>query len=290
MFLPDFDAENTFFCGQTFSWQRIQGGYIASIDRRPVFLESAGEGCYLLHTDGVADGRHAEEAYWRVYFDCERDYAALAGEFSDDPHVTAAMQCFPGIRLLRQPVWETLCSFILSANNNIKRITSIYQRLCKTLGQPKEILGQTVHSFPSAQAIVLAGEDFLRTCGLGYRAPYLYRTAEEVARGYDLHALAEMGYERALKETMRFHGVGEKVADCVLLFSCGYTEAFPVDTWVLRLMRDLYGVTGRAPIIKKESRRLFSKDAGIVQQFLFHAARMGLYAPLLQQQKTCPPS
>lgn len=275
MRLPDrVDLETTLFSGQTFSWARTDGGYIACIEHNAAYIDPASN---MLYWAGDAD-----EAYWKRYFDLERDYAAVFSPFHTDAYIQQAYSRYGGMRILNQPVFETLCAFIISANNNIKRITAIMARLRERLSEPVAFHGHTVYPFPDAKAIASAGEPLLKELGLGYRAAYLVKTAQRVQNGFDLAALPHMGYEEALKTLVSLPGVGEKVADCVLLFSCGYTRAFPVDVWVKRVMRVLYGASGSNSTIKARGYALFGTDAGIVQQVLFHGARMGLFPALCE--------
>jgi 3-methyladenine DNA glycosylase/8-oxoguanine DNA glycosylase len=186
--------------------------------------------------------------------------------------LTECVAAYPDLRLLRQPVWETICGFIISANNNLKRIASIYGRISENIGEPAEWAGKTLYSFPSASKLAAAGEDALRSLGLGYRAPYLSDTAKTVAV-CGLPDLDGMPYEGAHKYLSNLRGVGEKVADCVLLFSTKHRNAFPVDVWMERVLREYYGMSGSRHKIKLEAQSLFGDAAGLVQQFLFHGVR-----------------
>lgn len=278
MRLPDsVDLETALFSGQTFSWTRAEGGYIACIARNAAYIDAASG---MLYWAGDAD-----DAYWKCYFDLERDYAAVFAPFHADAYIQQAYARYGGMRILNQPVFETLCAFIISANNNIKRITTIMARIRERLGEPVLLNGHTLYTFPDANAVADAGEALLKELGLGYRAAYLLETAQRVQNGFDIAALPHIGYEEALKALISLPGVGEKVADCVLLFSCGYTRAFPVDIWVKRVMRVLYGASGSNPAIKARGYVLFGADAGIVQQVLFHGARMGLFPTLCETDR-----
>ena len=277
----EIDLESTLFSGQCFSWYRREGGYLACIEQTAAYLNTESR---TLFWEGALDA-----AYWTRYFDMARDYQNVFLPFKDDAFIQKAYAQYGGMRILNQPVWETLCAFIISANNNIKRITNIMTYLRAQLGTPLSIQGQTVSAFPDAAAIIRAGEHSLRELGLGYRAAYLYETARRVESGFDLTALPRMGYAAALKALVDLPGVGEKVADCVLLFSCGYSRAFPVDVWVKRVMRVMYGASGSNAAIKAKGYACFGEDAGIVQQILFHAARMGLF-PALDENSAAPPN
>lgn len=262
------DFEATLFCGQTFAWRRVEGGYIACIEDNAAFLSERGN----LSWEGSAD-----EAYWAHYFDLFRDYPALVSQFSHDDFIAQAYSNYPGLRVLNQPVWQTLVAFIVSANNNIKRITGILFNLSKALGKERKFLEHSLFMFPEPCAIIEAGEDSLYKLGLGYRAPYLYETARLVNSGFGLKALPSLGYNAAHKALLSLKGVGPKVADCVLLFSCGYAEALPVDLWVKRVLELLYGLNGTSSSLRVKGREYFGTEAGIVTHFLFHGARMGLF-------------
>ena len=241
---------------------------------RPAYVEKSGEG-FILTTQAE------DAAYWRSYFDLDCDYESIFQAFGQDPFVRRAYLKYGGLRVLRQPIFETICTFIISANNNEKRIRSIVERLSNTLGERKGLLDDEIFAFPAPEAIVAAGEDFLRTLGLGYRAPYLFAAAQAVMRGEcAMSALPEMGYESAMNELLKLKGIGEKVADCILLFSCGYQNAFPVDTWVKKVMKGLYQMEGSAAKIRRAGMLHFGGHAGIVQQVLFHGARNGLFPEL----------
>ena len=208
-----------------------------------------------------------DEPFWRRYFDADSDYAALLAPVMDAHLQEALIRC-PGIRLLDQPFFETLICFILSANNNIARITGIVERFCTIA--PRDENG--LHLFPTPQQVLSAGRGFVGSIGAGYRAPYLWEAAQRMDDGFDADALRSMDYEEACKTIRTFKGVGEKVADCVLLFSCGQKSAFPVDTWVEKLLTQWYGMSGTRSGLKKQARAHFGSYGGLAQQMLFASA------------------
>ena len=271
------DLETTLFSEQTFSWAKTDGGYIGCVERNAAYLDASSN---MLYWTGSAD-----DAYWTRYFDLIRDYAAVFSAFRDDAYIQQAYARYGGMRILNQPIWETLCAFIISANNNIKRITSIMARIRERLGEHLSFKGHALYTFPDAGVIVQAGEPLLKELGLGYRAAYLFQTARRVQDGFDLCDLPHIGYEEALKALVGLPGVGEKVADCVLLFSCGYARALPVDVWVKRVMRVLYGASGSNAAIKARGYACFGEEAGLVQQVLFHGARTGLFPELCEAER-----
>ena len=251
--------------GQCFRWQETPRGFVAVFSGQPVFLRPG---------EDFLQGDWAD--FLRDYLDLERDYAAIREEYSGFPHVRRAMELYPGLRVLNQPAWETTISFILSANNNVARITKLVRALSERYGERVETECGPLYGFPGAEALAAADEASLRALGVGYRAPYILQTARMVLEGFPLEALRAMPYEVAHAELLRLPGVGDKVADCVLLFGCGQTSAFPVDVWVSRLLGDWFDMRAPSrPALKRMAREVFGEHGGLMQQYLFHAARMG---------------
>lgn len=262
-FAANIDLEQLFDSGQTFLWEREGEGFVCRHLRGGVRARSVAGG-FALSPCGQADVH-----FWREYFDLDSDYGALLAPVLDAP-LAAAMAACPGLRLLRQDFFETLCAFISSAHNAMPRIRSILRGL-RSLGREG--------AFPTPRQVAQAGVEGLRALGLGYRAAYLHASACMVADGLDASAFSALDYEAALRLMLRFPGVGEKVADCVLLFSLGYRQAFPVDVWMLRAMESLYGLSGKPGQVKRQAMERFGPNAGIAQMYLFHAYRKGLLRP-----------
>ena len=256
------NLDNTFMCGQTFRWKRCEdGSWLGNVDGRAV-RAAAEKGGLTLH-----GAQETDADFWRSYFDADSDYeTALCGVM--DEHLSEAMQACPGIRVLNQPFYETLCSFIISANNNIPRITSIVERFCVIGAQDANGL----HTFPLPQDVLCAGEDWVKSIGAGYRAKYLWEAAQRMVDGFNAEALRSMTYPEACESIRQFKGVGEKVADCVLLFSCGHKAAFPVDTWSEKMLTQWYGMTGSRSQLKKQAMEHFGTHGGVAQQYLFYHA------------------
>ncbi len=196
------------------------------------------------------------------YFDLERDYGQIISSFSGDENITRAANAGGGIRIFRQDGWETLVSFIISANNNIPRIKKIINSLCCLLGEENN----GYYSFPTPEKIMQAGIEGLAPIKAGFRAKYIYDAACKVASGeVSLEYIKNCGYLNALAELKKIKGVGDKVANCVLLFGFGYYEAFPIDVWVKRVIAKYYG-EGFDPTA-------LGSYAGIAQQYLFYYER-----------------
>ena len=181
---------------------------------------------------------------WLIeYLQLGVDLRQILQTFPDDEPMRRAMRACRGLRLLRQEPWECLASFILSSTKQIVQIQQIIWSLCQCFGEPIPVLsGQpAANAFPPAERLARASEAGLRACKMGFRAPYLLQTARAVAGGqFDLNRLRQMPVEAARLELMKLPGVGRKIADCVLLFAYGFQEAFPVDVWVMKALRQLY--------------------------------------------------
>ena len=217
------------------------------------------------------------EAFWRNYFDCERDYASLPERFGWHEKMVEALNAAQGLRVLRQDAWETVLSFILSANNNVGRIRTLTAALSREYGTPVETRYGMAYAIPTAQQLSRATETELRALGTGYRAPYLVETSQKVAGGFDLDALRNVPYEEAHQALVGLKGVGDKVADCICLFGLSHSCAFPVDIWVERLLIAWFGMEKRSrKAMGKAAMEMLGRDAGIIQQYLFHCARLGL--------------
>lgn len=203
------------------------------------------------------------EAIWRPYFDLDRDYLQIAKTISQNEIISTAFRFASGIRILRQEPFETLCTFIISQNNNIPRIKGIISRLCEHFG---EEIADGQFSFPSPERLASLSEESLAPLRAGFRNRYLLSAARLVATGeIDLERLHVCPLAEAREELKRICGVGNKVADCTLLFGLGRLDAFPVDVWMTRVMTQL--LPDGLPDFAKPY-------AGIAQQYLFHYARM----------------
>ena len=254
------DLGLTLDCGQAFRWEKQTDGSYSGV---------AG-GYYLnIHKDGgdlILKNTSEESFYsfWKDYFDLDRDYAAICSRLQQDELLASTIDEYYGIRILRQDSWEALCSFVISQQNNIKRIKLIINRLCTAYG---EDLGGGHFTFPSAERLAALSEEDFRALGAGYRAKYLERLSKGVAGGeIDLDKIKNLPLDEARKELLNIYGVGIKVADCALLFGFDFYSAFPVDVWMKRVME--YYPNGLP--------ECFEGIEGIAQQYLFHWARKHL--------------
>lgn len=203
------------------------------------------------------------EKKWKAYFDLPTDYDAVLGAIPDgDVPLQEAARLCRGMRILRQDPWETLISFILSQRKSIPAIQGCVKKLCDRFGTPIQDGKSGEHAFPTPEALANADESSLLACGLGYRAPYVLDAARRTACGaLDFNALAALSDEELLSALLRVHGVGIKVASCVLLFGFHRLRACPVDVWIQRVIDQQYG--GESPFSG------YGEYAGIYQQYLF---------------------
>lgn len=222
-------------------------------------------GCYAV--EAFQQGReisfYCSEAefnsVWKNYFDLDYDYQKIKSDIfkSGDLYLAAAVNFGYGLRILRQDLWETIVSFVISQRNNITRIKNTISRLCQVAGQ-----------FPSAQQLVDMPVSELKSVGLGYRLEYIKSISQNVRNAsFDLNKLRTMNYQNAIEYLKTQKGIGDKVANCIALFGLNKKNAFPIDTWIKRVIDSQYG--GQFDITP------FAEYAGVVQQYMFFYRRNG---------------
>ena len=213
------------------------------------------------------------------YLAIDHDLQTFYSEFSSDKHMAAPIKDYRGLHILRQDPWECLIAFICSANNNIPRIKSLMDKISEACGnQYTDTLGK-YYAFPTPKQLNDFGEQSLRNLGLGFRAKYVSKASAMVHLGdIDLPYLRTVDYHNALTELVKIPGVGDKVANCVLLFSLEKLESFPVDVWINRVMRETYmkdaGLELPNNSIREWAQSKFGIYAGYINQYLFHSRRL----------------
>ena len=268
----EFSLSATLESGQVFGFTNtVEGRYRGVLMDSEVELWEDSEALFAESLNGAISKEKLED-----YFDLNRDLLPVYRFLEEDPNLRKLPVALKGLRVIRQDPWEALASFIISSNNNIKRIKLIWNNLScclRTSGVRKR--------FPRPEEIAELDEGKLRELGLGYRAPFLLRTAKRIAS--DAHFLSEVSqsdYENAKDRLLELDGVGPKVADCVLLFGFHKGEAFPVDVWIERAMKKLYFPRKRRVSesrIAEFARARWGNLAGYVQQYLFHGIRKSLF-------------
>lgn len=268
--VKDFNPKHVFECGQCFRWNLNPMGHYCGV---------AGENyAEIKYSDGVLEiiGSTKEEFYtfWLDYFDLERDYSKIKGELSlKDEYMRRAIEFGKGIRILRQEPFETLVSFIISANNNIPRIKKCIENLCRNYG---EKIKDDVYAFPKPHNLANVCENELSDCiKAGYRCNYIVEASRLfVEQPFSKESFQKIDIANARRFMRQYKGVGPKVADCILLFTGSYYNAFPVDVWVRKVMTNLYNVSTHKEI-DEFVQEYFGSIAGFAQQYLFYAIREG---------------
>ncbi|MEO6755067.1 MAG: DNA glycosylase [Chthoniobacteraceae bacterium] len=265
---PELDLALTLGCGQVFHWRRHGEGWFGMIGDVPCYAEQRGD--TLLVPRGM-------EKIAAHYFALDHPLEQMRATFPDDPAMNAAAAACRGLRLVRQPHWECLATFITSAQKAVAHIAQISHTLRERYGRAVEWNGERLFSYPTPSALAALEEKDLRACALGYRAKNLLRTARMVAAAeVNLEAVSRLGDDEASLELQRLAGVGPKVAACALLFGFGRLAAFPIDVWIERILRGIYFARKRKVTTKRLrefSASYFGAYGGYAQQYLFHHAR-----------------
>ena len=249
-----FDLQKTFECGQCFRFDKnADGSYSGIAYGKSLTLYQRPDGVELF---GVTKAEFEKTFF--DYFDLSRDYNEINKILSRDTVLKDIIPFSRGIRILNQQPFETVVSFIISASNNIPRIKKIIASLCENFGQNG--------SFPSPQTLAECSVNDLGVIRAGFRDKYIIDCAKKIASGeIDLEKIKQMSYRDASAELQKINGVGQKVADCSLLFGFGFVNAFPKDVWIKRILAHFYGVTD-------EKSLNFYGYGGIAQQYLFYYA------------------
>ena len=275
----DFDLTMTLDSGQVFHWEKAGNGFLGTIDDLPVYLEQ-GEDVLNVRC-GATSTKSPRRPLPRIvahYFALDHPLAEIRASFPADPIMNAARDFCLGLRIIRQPKWECLGTFICSSMKQVAHIRQISAALRKRFGEPRQISGRLVYTFPSARRIARASEKQLRACALGYRAKHLRATAQLVSSGKaDLEAWPALSDAELGQHLCALPGVGAKIANCVMLFAYERLRAFPIDVWIERVLRQQY-FPGRKKIaaqrLREFSETYFGEHGGYAQQYLFHHARV----------------
>ena len=262
------DLAKTLECGQVFHWTRWGPGFIGTIGDTPSYMEAA-DG-HLLVLEG-------QEALAHRYLALDHPIDVIEASFPRDAAMKVAIRFSRGIRIIRQPVWECLATFLTSAMKQVSHIRTISLAMRERFGTAVRVGSIELHTFPSAEVIAACGLNDLLECRLGFRARNVLKSAEMVAANeIRLEALSNLPTAEARKMLCRFPGVGEKIANCVLLFAYERLDAVPIDVWVGRALRETYFSADqnvRAAHLS-EFCSYFGPYAGYAQQYLFHHWRM----------------
>jgi N-glycosylase/DNA lyase len=266
---PNFNLALTLDSGQVFHWKRFGDGFGGTIGDRPMYVEQKAD---IL---GVSKGC-SEIA--RNYFALDHPLEEICRSFPRDIVMNEARDYCRGLRIIRQPKWECLATFICSSMKQVAHIRQISQALRRRYGNRHKLFDLELHAFPSVQRIAETSEMELRRCALGYRAKNLLATARLVAWGeVNLEDWSALPDDELRARLCGLPGVGAKVANCVLLFGYERLRAFPIDVWIERTLREKYFAQKRKPtsrMLREFADNYFGSHGGYAQQYLFHYARM----------------
>ena len=278
-----FNLDVTLCCGQVFRWEKKGSWWYGIVGEKPLKVRQ---------TKTELEFAGADQNLLMHYFSLDEDLERIGSEIGRDKHIRRALSKFWGLRLTRQEPWECLISYICATYKNIPSIRSMILNLSRRFGEKKFLDGCEFFTFPTPKALAFAEENSLARCGLGYRAKYILATSKRIFENdFELENLRKMPYEQAKIQLCHLAGVGPKVADCVLLFSLGKTEAFPVDRWVKRVILNHYDQQLPPKLLQKLDegkeltssgyaklnafgRKYFGEYAGYAQEYLYHYERV----------------
>lgn len=274
-----FNIRDIFECGQCFRWNKQEDGSYTGIWKENV-LNISQENHKIIFKGICQNGDIEKEV--KEYFDLDRNYEEIKDKLAKiDENMKLSIKYGEGIRILNQDLWETIISFIISANNNIPRIKGIIERLSKKYGKEIKWNNESYYTFPTAEELKNVTVEEYRNLGLGFRDIRLYETTKMInEKQIDLEKLKQNPNTQEVRDKLlTLSGVGPKVADCILLFSTlKRFEVFPIDVWVRRVMNELYiKKEDETKVSKKEIEKLaqekFGNLAGMAQQYLFYWRR-----------------
>jgi N-glycosylase/DNA lyase len=282
-----FNLEHTLQCGQLFRWKKIDDYWYGVVREKVIKIRQSDDTLQFQTYPSKVDIR-----FLRYYFRLDDDLPHILSQIKKDEIIKKAIHSLYGLRIIRQEPWECLISYVCATYKNIPAIKKMIQNLSKTFGRKIEFENRIFYTFPSPSDLARASLKEMKNCGLGFRAVHVLENAKIVENGdIDLEALKKMDYEKAKHKLLSLPGVGNKVADCILLFSLDKLEAFPVDVWIKRVILEFYSKSFSPEFIEKVSeknslavneylrisefgRKYFGTYAGYAQEYLFHWKRL----------------
>ncbi len=257
----DFNPQHILECGQIFSYNKTENGWqVFSADKKAEIFEN--ENGFEIKTDSPQ--------YFENFFDLKTDYSKIKKQLCKFEILKAPIKFGYGIRILKQDLFETVISFIISANNNIKRIQLILGRIKEKFGEKKD----GFYAFPTRAALLAATEQDFAALGAGYRAKYLFQVLRQVDEN-TLQKWQTLSTADLRKNLVKLSGVGPKVADCISLFGYARGDVFPVDTWIEQMYLKFYGGKKNREQIRHFLTEEFKNYSGYAQQYLFYYMRLG---------------
>lgn len=270
--VKNFQLEHTFLCGQCFRWNLIEPHRYIGIAQGNVLDICEQEDGFLLRNTSL----ELWEKFWKSYFSFDIDYNQIKQKLRQDAVLKQAMQYGYGIRILRQDFFETIVSFLISQSNNIPRIKSIIETLCRCFGKKITYRTNTYYTFPTLEDMAGIAPQDLAPLRVGYRDRYICQTVNLLAENPSfLTDIVQADTKTAKEQLLSLCGVGDKVANCILLFGLSRFEAFPIDVWVRRIMEHYYFHDRKTSLnsIAKFAQEQYGEYGGYAQQYLFYYAR-----------------
>ena len=288
----NFDLEATMTCGQTFCWHRVDGSLYEeeAEDQRssegedavqphfytfrngePLIVEQKNDGEIIARTE--LEKSEVEEA-----LGLHRDLDEIFSGFPEDENLEKAREQLWGLRIIQDEFFPCLISYLCSPQMRIPRIKEMHNKMAENFGEVREVDGIEMRRFPTLEELSEASEEDLRDLGVGYRAKYIVESVKILQEDFEVEKFEELDYEAAREEMKKLYGVGDKVADCVLLFSLGFHEAYPIDTWAQKALKENYPELHSDDYdeASENMRDYFGEHSGYAQEYLFHAAREGI--------------
>lgn len=262
-----FSPIDTLSCGQIFRYKQFNNGYL---------VISKDKICYLYNDSGNVIIETEDKDYFYNFFDLSTDYAKIVSSALsyNNKTLTTAVNLGKGIRILKQDSFEMLFSFIVSQNNNIKRITNTIEKLCEKVGTKLSSPFGEYYAFPTAEQMSVLTDSDYKELGFGYRGNYFIKLLSDIANGFNVQSLSSLDKSALYKRLTEITGVGDKVASCVMLFGFYQTGSFPVDTWIEKIYReDFFGTIKDRKKITEWFENKFGNYSGYIQQYLFHYKR-----------------
>lgn len=277
--MENINIKYTLDCGQCFRWKQIFENrdntyeYIGVLQDRVIKIRQEKNNFYV---SSNKKDKLKETVY--NYFDLYNNYEMIEKRISKiDSNIATSLKHSTGLHILNQPVFETMISYIISANNNIKRISGSVEKISRMFGKKIEFEGNDYYLFPTLKELKLATNENMLSCGTGFRSRYIIHNIKRLLENDDLlSSYNQMDSGVLRKELLTYMGIGIKVADCIMLFSMNRGEIFPIDIWVKRVMEKLYMKENTSiKEIEAYAKEKFKNDAGIIQQHLFYNIREG---------------
>ena len=268
----DFDLRLSMGCGQVFGWEWDGDWCTGIIGGRAVALRQEDRKIHYIAESG------ADPARVTSYLGLDENYRRIIRSITVDDFMKKAVAASRGLRILKQERWPCLGSYILSSNNRVERIQALVRKISMKMGDEHAVGGRLVYAFPEPEVLGACHERDIRSCGAGFRSPYLNESARMIASGkVNLDSLANLPYAEAKERLKSLPGVGEKVADCTLLFAFSFYEAFPVDVWIKRAVEKVYFGSREVKVreIHEFAHSHFGPYAGYAQEYIYHYAREG---------------